>query len=117
MRQVKKVQPKEVWSAWVRYEENPQKGKYRPVLVVDVADDKALVLSVPITSSQPWDEYDIGVFDWADIPLDHFSTACVSHVLAIPIADFCKRLGVISDDDWQMITDLLMQYMEHHEIP
>ena len=113
MRQIKE---REVWSAWVGYEDRPSKGKYRPVLVIDVNDTQAVVMSVPFTSTTPRDEYDIEVFDWYDIPLDHISTARISKTIVIPISDFRKRLGQVSDEDWNNITDLLMTYMEHNRV-
>ena len=41
MRQIKE---REVWSAWVGYEDQPNEGKYRPVLVIDVNDTQAVVM-------------------------------------------------------------------------
>ena len=110
------VEAKEVWSAWVGYEDKPGRGKYRPVLVIDVNEEKAVVMSVPFTSTFARDEYDIEVFDWAEIPLEHISTARISKTIVIPVSDFLKKLGKVSDDDWDNITDLLMQYMEHYGI-
>ncbi len=45
-----------------------------------------------VWSTTPRDEYDIEVFDWHDIPLDHISTARISKAIVIPISDFRKRL-------------------------
>ena len=112
----RQIKAREVWSAWVRYEDCPDEGKCRPVLVIDVDDDKAIVMSVPFTSTEPRDEYDIEVFDWAEIPLDHISTARISKTITIPVSDFLKKLGKVSDDDWDNITNLLMQYMNHYGI-
>ena len=112
----RQIKVREVWSAWVRFEERPDEGKCRPVLVIDVDSDKAIVMSVPFTSTEPRDEYDIEVFDWAEIPLDHISTARISKTITIPVSDFLKKLGKVSDDDWDNITNLLMQYMEHYGI-
>ena len=113
---LRQIKEREVWAAWVGYEDQPSKGKYRPVLVIDVNDTQAVVMSIPFTSTTPRDEYDIEVFDWHDIPLDHISTARISKTIVIPISDFRKRLGRVSDEDWNNITDLLMTYMEHHAI-
>ena len=113
MRQIKE---REVWSAWVGYEDQPNEGKYRPVLVIDVNDTQAVVMSIPFTSTTPRDEYDIEEFDWNDIPLDHISTARISKTIVIPISDFRRKLGRVSDEDRNNITDLLMTYMEHHAI-
>ena len=114
--QQQQIKEREVWSAWVRYEDRLDEGKYRPVLVIDVDGDKAVVMSVPFTSTEPRDEYDIEVFDWTEIPLNHISTARISKTIVIPVSDFLKKLGKVSDDDWDNITNLLMQYMEHYGI-
>lgn len=115
-RMQQQIEAREVWFAWVRYEESPMQGKNRPVLVMDVEGNEALVLAVPFTSVHPRDEYDIEVFDWSDIPLDHLSTARVSKVLRIPVSDFVRKLGRISDDDWDNITNLLMDYLMYHDV-
>ena len=94
----------------------PNEGKYRPVLVIDVNHKHAVVMSVPFTSTEPRDDYDIEVFDWSEIPLDHISTARISKTIVIPISDFRKRLGQVSGEDWNNITDLLMTYMEYHGV-
>lgn len=73
-------------------------------------------MSVPFTSTVPRDEYDIEMFDWAEIPLEHISTARISKTIVIPVYDFLKKLGKVSDDDWDNVTDLLMRYMERHGI-
>ena len=113
---LRQIKEREVWSAWVGYEDQPNEGKYRPVLVIDVNHEHAVVMSVPFTSTEPQDEYDIEVFDWSEIPLDHISTAYISKTIVIPISDFRKRLGQVSDEDWNNITDLLMTYMEYHGV-
>ena len=73
-------------------------------------------MSVPFTSTFARDEYDIEVFDWKEIPLDHSSTARISKTIVVPVSDLRKKLGIISEEDWENITELLMQYMENHEI-
>lgn len=113
---LRQIKEREVWSAWVGYEDQPNVGKYRPVLVIDVNHEHAVVMSVPFTSTEPRDDYDIEVFDWSEIPLDHISTARISKTIVIPISDFRKRLGQVSDEDWNNITDLLMTYMEYHGV-
>lgn len=108
----------DVWSAWVSFSDKPWQGKYRPVAIVDVDAEKCVALSVPITSTDPRinDEYDIEIYDWLYIPLEHKSTARVSKTIVIPFVDFRKKIGQVSDDDWQNITDLLMDYMRYHKI-
>ncbi len=108
----RKINPQEVWSAWVKYEDKPNEGKYRPVIAMAVNNDVTEVLSVPITSTEPRDEFDIEIFDWEEIPLDNLSTARISKALEIPIYDFRKRLGKLADDDWDNITDLYVEYLK-----
>lgn len=113
---LQRIEAKEVWSAWVGYEYQPERGKYRPVLVIDVKEEEALVMSVPFTSTLPRDEYDIEVFDWKKISLEHASTARISKTIVIPVSDFRRKLGEVSLEDWENIISLLMEYMENHEI-
>ena len=41
---LRQIKEREVWSAWVGYEDQPNEGKYRPVLVIDVNDTQTVVM-------------------------------------------------------------------------
>jgi mRNA-degrading endonuclease toxin of MazEF toxin-antitoxin module len=110
---LQKIEPQDVWKAWVHYEEDTDKGKYRPVIVISVNDEQATIVSVPVTSTSPRDEFDIEIFDWSSIPLDHLSTARVSKVVTIPLSDFKSKFGRISNDDWETITTLYADYIDN----
>ncbi len=106
------IQPQEVWYANFPYAEDSSKFKRRPVIVLDVDNDSCTVLSMKITSRNPRSEFEIEIFDWATIPLDHISTADAASVQNIPKSSFDKRVGRLSDDDWDNVTDLYYSYLK-----
>lgn len=87
----------------------------RPVIVLDVNEQEAIVLSVMVTSSAPKGEYDIELVEWADIPLGHRSTARVSRTIQLPMMNFVRRIGRLTDDDWANVTNLYMDYLQSVE--
>ena len=118
MKNTQMPKEQEVWLAWVAFDDLPGEGKYRPVIVIHVDDEAILVLSVPVTSTAPrnCDEYDIEIFEWEKVPLEHKSTARISMTKLLQLKDFEKKIGVLSDDDWENVTNLVMDYVEWHDI-
>ena len=106
------IQPQEVWYADFPFEEDENQSKDRPVIVLAVDDDTCKVLSMKITSSEPYSEFEIELFDWEKVPLRKKSTADASTVLSISKEKFRRRIGRLSDDDWDNITDLYIRYMK-----
>lgn len=106
------IQAKEVWYAEFPFEEDETKSKERPVIVLDVDEETCKVLSMKVTSSAPYSEFEIELFDWEKIPLAHKSTAVASAVLKIPKEVFRRKIGVLSDDDWDNVTDLYVRYLK-----
>lgn len=112
---MKKIKPQEVWQAYFPYKDNSGRAKFRPVIVLDVDDNEAVVLSVMVTSHKPRnDEYDIEIYDWEDVPLEHVSTARVAKNELIPKDDFNKKIGRLSDDDWDNITNLYARWLQYN---
>ena len=109
---MKKICPQEVWYAEFPFEENENIIKERPVIVLDVDDETCMILSMKVTSTEPYSEYEITLFDWAEIPLPHESTAVASDVRSISKSDFRRKIGKLSDDDWDNVTDLYYQYLK-----
>ena len=107
-----KILPQEVWFAEFPFEEDEQQTKRRPVIVLDVNGEKCTVLSMKVTSREPRSEFEIELFDWAEIPLDHISTADASNVKLIPKSNFYRKAGRLSDDDWDNVTDLYYRYLK-----
>ena len=109
---MKEIFPQEVWFAEFPFREDARITKMRPVIVLAVDADECEVLSMKITSTEPRGEFEIEVFDWAEIPLDHKSTAVASDVRSIRKSDFRRKIGKLSDDDWDNVTDLYYRYLK-----
>ncbi len=109
------IQPQEVWFARFPFEEDATQWKVRPVIVLDVNEQEAVVLSVMVSSTAPRGEYDIELFAWADVPLDHRSTARISRTIHLPMVNFVRRIGRLTDDDWENVTNLYMDYLQSVE--
>ena len=106
------ILPQEVWLAKFPFDEDESLTKNRPVIVLDVDGDECTVLSMKVTSRKPYSEFEIEIFNWAEIPLDHLSTADASSVKLIPKSNFYKKIGRLSDDDWDNVTDLYFRYLK-----
>ena len=105
------ILPQDVWFAEFPFSEDATKSKNRPVIVIDVDNETCTVLSMKVTSRKPYSEFEIEIFDWADVPLDHISTADASNVKQIPKSNFRRKIGRLSDDDWDNVTDLFYRYL------
>lgn len=106
------IQPKEVWFANFPFAEDETQFKDRPVIVLEVDDETCKVLSMKVTSSAPYSEFEIEIFDWEQIPLKNKSTADASSVKFILKSDFRRRIGKLSDDDWDNVTNLYIRYLK-----
>ena len=104
--------PQEVWFAEFPFEEDESIVKERPVIVLAVDDDTCKVLSMKVTSREPYSEFEITLFDWAKIPLHHESTAVASDVKNIRKSDFRRKIGRLSDNDWNNVTDLYYSFLK-----
>ena len=109
---MKVIRPQEVWFAEFPFQEDETQSKDRPVIVLDVDDEKCSVLSLKVTSTPPYSEFEIELFDWQKIPLHHKSTADVSSARLILKKDFRRKLGRLSENDWQNVINLYAQYLE-----
>ena len=110
------IEPREVWRAWVAFEDNPREGKLRPVIVVHVDMKNRFALTIPIYSRVAQGEYEIALFDWAEIPIDHLPTANIAKSRPIPFVDMDRCIGRLSSDDWENVTQLFQEYAETHYI-
>ena len=106
------ILPQDVWIADFPFEDDETQSKKRPVIVLDVDDDTCSVFSMKVTSTKPYGEFEIELFDWAEIPLDHISTADASRVVEISKSKFRKRIGRLSNDDWENVNDLHNRYLK-----
>ena len=106
------ILPQEVWLANFPFAEDETQSKNRPVIFLDVDDETCSVFSMKVTSKKPYSEFEIELFDWAEIPLDHISTAVASQVIEISKSKFIKRIGRLSNDDWENVNDLHNRYLK-----
>jgi len=101
-----------VWFAEFPFAEDETQSKDRPVIVLDVDDASCKALSMKINQSPPYSEFEIELFDWEKIPLHHKSTADASAVRQIPKRQFRRRIGKLSDDDWDNVTNLYVRFLK-----
>lgn len=106
------IYPQEVWFAEFPFADDETKFKDRPVIVLDVDDNTCEVLSMKITSTPPYSEFEMILFDWNQIPLQHESTANASEVKVISKSRFRRKIGRLSDSDWDNVTDLYHRYLK-----
>lgn len=106
------IRPQEVWFAEFPFREDETKFKERPVIVLEVDDEQCKVLSMKVTSTPPRSEFEIDLFDWEKIPLHHQSTADASSVRFVLKRRFRRKIGRLSDDDWDNVTDLYMRFIK-----
>jgi len=112
MKILPQILPQEVWLADFPFSEDETKSKKRPVIVLRVDDETCSVFSMKVTSTEPRGEFEIELFDWSEIPLDHPSTAVASQVVEIFKSKFIKKIGILSEDDWENINDLHNRYLK-----
>ncbi len=100
-----KIRQGEVWFAYFPFEEDSSRGKSRPVIVLDVYDGGALVLSAKITTHaiRSDDPYDTPITQYAFAGLRYPSVARVSKILELPVEYFNFRLGTLHPDDYESI--------------
>ena len=104
--------PQEVWFAEFPFAEDASRSKERPVIVLQVDDGSCHVLSMKVTSSEPYGEFEITLFDWKQIPLHHESTAVASDTRVLKKSAFRRKIGKLSDDDWDNVTDLYIRWLK-----
>lgn len=109
---MKEILPQELWFAEFPFEEDESKTKERPVIVLAVDNVTCKVLSMKVTSTAPYSEFEITLFDWNKVPLHNKSTAVVSAVRSIKKSDFRCKIERLSDDDWDNVTDLYYRFLK-----
>ena len=91
----------EIYTALVKYEDNPDVCEERPVLIID----KDYVYVLKITSQgHPERQYDVPIENWIEAGLDKESFVRIDKKLCIPKDDFIKRIGRLDSIDIKNIT-------------
>lgn len=85
------------------YEDMPGKSKRRPVVVLEIRDDEALVLMAKVTSREPRPDCpgEVRLIDWESEGLDRPSTVRCSKVAIVSVADLEEEplVGKLSSVD------------------
>ena len=102
------------------FEEDPQKFKTRPVIVLSKAYDKLEVcdledmqyIATKITShnKRSYDNYDTIIVKWKEANLDRESVARVSKTILLPRKQFVKFIGIANEEDFANILETYFEY-------
>lgn len=103
-----KPAPWEIWYAYVRFEEDPGKGKPRPVIVIRVLP--ADILALKLTSAPPR-EREYRLRRWEEAGLHGPTTVRLGKKLKIPQTDLEHRIGAVSMEDRLMMEYLIAKYV------
>ena len=91
----------EIYTAEVKYEDNPTIIEERPVLIID----KDYVYALKITSQEhPERKYDVGIEYWKEAGLQKESYVRIDKKLEIPKEDLIQRIGKLDSVDIKNIT-------------
>lgn len=103
----------EIWFVNFPLEEDEKLFISRPVIVLNV--EPLQVLSVKVTKTKPRsnDEYDIPIVYWNEANLRFKSTARVSKTIYINKNQFHYKIGTLLKDDWIMIQNAFMEYINN----
>lgn len=99
----------EVWFAKFRYEDDPSKYKYRPVVILDNGNVEALkVLVVKVTTKER--EEDVPIIYWEEANLRFKSFARTAKFLLLDKEDFKYKIGDLHLDDLNLIETSFIEY-------
>jgi len=99
--------PWEVWWADVAFEDQPERTKRRPVLVLD--RQTCIVLSLKITSHAPREGFlgEYALQKWRAAGLSKPSTVRISKVLRLRQNDFAEKIGNLHPIDIHVVEHYL----------
>lgn len=97
----------EIWVAKVYFDDHPDRGKNRPVLILE--DNLAFVLSFKITTHAPRNDFpgEYSIVNWRGCGLLKPSTVRTSILLEISHDDFRYKLGDLQEPDVSNMEELL----------
>lgn len=100
----------EVWQVNFPYEDDINKSKPRPAIILDIDDEMLEVLSIKVTTHKPRDEYDIPIFKWKETNLPEPSYARVSKVQLLKKESFIRKFGELDILDFKNIVQAFKKY-------
>ena len=97
----------EIWDAKVKFEDDPDTVKERPVLVIDQSN--CFLISLKITSHEPREQYfgEYVIMKWQEAGLSEESTIRCSKRLQLVAGDFIDKRGKLQPIDISNIRALL----------
>lgn len=97
---MKKPKAGDIWYAYVAYEDDPTKGKDRPVLILSVKNDK--VIAAPITkhAKRKYDNYDLPIAKWQYTSLPLPSTVRIKKTFEMPLEQLDYKKGNMHPEDF-----------------
>lgn len=95
------IEPFDVLIASVRFEDKPDVSKPRPVIALEMQDDRLLVTAVKVTSRAPREDCpgEVVLEDWFQEGLVKPSVARCSKIVLLRISDIKGRCGALSSRD------------------
>lgn len=88
----------ELWYAKVKFEDNPDEVKERPVLIID--NSEAYILAFKVTSHEPRaDSLEYEIIKWVSAGLSKESTIRLSKKLELLPQDIIRKIGKLHPFD------------------
>jgi hypothetical protein len=87
----------DIWYTQIPFE-GEQDGKDRPVLIVNMPDEEQ-VMVLMITSSNPRDEYDMVIEQWADAGLENKSVIRTRRRFRVESGKLRRKAGTLQGTD------------------
>ncbi|MFR3298651.1 MAG: type II toxin-antitoxin system PemK/MazF family toxin [Fusobacterium sp.] len=105
----------EVWFAKFPYEDEPDKFKYRPVIILDNGNIEELkVLVVKVTTKER--KEDVPIIYWQEAKLRFKSFARTAKFLLLPQEDFKFKIGDLHPDDLSLIETSFIEYFLNSDL-
>lgn len=98
----------DIWMAKVAFEDEPNKVKERPVLILE--DGTAYTIVLKITSKEKRNEKEYQILKWKEAGLSKPSTIRIGKRLQLFDSDFTRRLGKLSAYDIIEVTKKMRKY-------
>lgn len=105
----------EVWFAKFPYEDEPDKFKYRPVIILDDGNIEELkVLVVKVTTKER--KEDVPILYWKEAKLKFKSFARTAKFLLLPKEDFKYKIGDLHSDDLSLVETSFIEYFLNSDL-
>ena len=97
----------EVWWAYVEFEDRPEEGKIRPVLIINDKETYVFVLKMTSREQRESDPLDYAIKRWEHAKLDKPTTVRVGCLYQLQYRSFVERIGRLHVSDIYEIQKLI----------